>query len=696
MRRLHCTLLAVFFCQPLLPAQEIDRAKFLAELTRAFEYKDDKQIDKLVRQAPDPAWRHFQDLRIDLWGGKREVQPRLELLRASWARVFEGSTALEKIDRWVDGLDAGSYDRYLKTLDNVRKAFDLYVDASKDGTARKPYETARDALLAVAKQVEATGHKIEAAETWNYVAVCLARIPDRSVNDRRDGVFALEQFLEFRRAWDFTKDTFYLNAQNIVKAEQAALEQAEKEGEKRKREGYDPESKGIDALVMPGVAEATAAFDFELLKDWEELDYSQKGGPVPAFWWVGAFGKDVHEVKLPWFRRTDLHLVRQSASKFAVTTMPGDPRRLQPIEPGSRGKPSEFFLDPDKKVPYAMFFWIGGDRERVGEAEVNLQPADTNTPIYYRSAASWRIQVGTETVTLYDDNCNGHPMDGDPFAGDFKMHTLGQEAAAPLLDSMRIGKGPRVPFSEFLHVGPSWYYVRRTGDNQFGLRPLNPEYFKTGKVRLAWSGPKPTAPEQLVIQGHGDYRTACFDVASGKEVEVPAGKWSVIWGRVVEGKGTRVQMATLYGRDNQPFIVEPGRTHVLEMGAPFKIAFVRDGSDSEVRIDATKVLLQEKSGCIFSELQGMVLQPELLAAKAEDGKGAKVIGKFGKITDGNFLNAAADKNTNIGLLLACFPMPLGGKEGDMTLVAKLPAPGMKVALSVKKHPLFGKVDSDWK
>ena len=51
---------------------------------------------------------------------------------------------------------------------------------------------------------------------------------------------------------------------------------------------------------------------------------------------------------------------------------------------------------------------------------------------------------------------------------------------------------------------------------------------KTGKVKLVWNGPKPTAPSQLVIRGSGDFQAAFFDVAGGKEVEVPAGQYRVV------------------------------------------------------------------------------------------------------------------------------------------------------------------------
>ena len=71
---------------------------------------------------------------------------------------------------------------------------------------------------------------------------------------------------------------------------------------------------------------------------------------------------------------------------------------------------------------------------------------------------------------------------------------------------------------------------------------------KGGKIKLVWNGPKPTAPVQLVVQGEGDYQTALFDVAGGKEVEVPAANYRVIWGRMMIGKGPRSQVASTSDR----------------------------------------------------------------------------------------------------------------------------------------------------
>jgi hypothetical protein len=172
----------------------------------------------------------------------------------------------------------------------------------------------------------------------------------------------------------------------------------------------------------------------------------------------------------------------------------------------------------------------------------------------------------------------------------------------------------------------------------------------------------------------------------------------VVYGRILQGKGVRTQTATIWQGSSKPFTVVPGKTAEVKMGAPFGLEFARAGSDTDVEIDGRKILLRESSGCILAEPQNMVPVPEVLAAKAADGKGAKVIGKFLKLDDAELLNkaTATKANEQLRLFVAYFPVPEDQKDGSMTMKCKLPAAGMKVGLSIKKHPLFGKVDSEFK
>ena len=697
---LHWCFAAAFAASAVLCQNPAEVAKFATDSKKLVELKDDKGLDKLVKSSPTMASAvvsYFTSLRLDMRNNKPELKPLVDAINASWKRVYDGADTLDKLERWVEGLDTQSWTQFQKAQGNVQKAYAFFLESTKDNTKREGFEKAREVLSEAARIMESTGHKADAADAWYYVSLSLQKIPERTAQDREDNIAALEQFVSLREAWSY-QDLYYVQIKNLLKASKDELEAKKKDTEKRASEGYTENAKGIDALVMPGVAEKDAPLQFAALASWEDdVDYSQRGGPVPAFWWYSAFGTDAKDAKLSWFRRQDLYFVRTAPNKFGITSLLSDASRTQPIEPSGKAKPVTFRLDAEKKVPYAMFFWTGSDREKLGEAEVNLAPSPQNTPIYYRSAASWTADIGGEQVTFYDDNASGRPMEGNPFEGDLKLGTIGfskddARSKAPLLDSMKVGKGPRVPFSEFVKVGAAWHYLHRIGDDKAGFRPLNPEYVKTGKVRLVWNGPKPTAPDQLVIGGRGDFRTANFDVAGGKEVEVPVGEYSVIYGRIYEGKGARAQMATIYGGDCKPFQVEAGKIVELRMGAPFALAFEAKVEGAKASIDGSRITVRETSGCVLAELHGWSAIPEVLAAKGEDGKGAKVVGRFVRFTDSDQLTALTSKLPDLGLIMGTMPVPQGQLD-SMVLEVALPGEGMKVGLEVKKHPLFGRLVS---
>ncbi|MFY9342906.1 MAG: hypothetical protein WAT39_10480 [Planctomycetota bacterium] len=692
------SFVCVSFLLALAPAQELSKEQFRTDFSKAVELNDEKMMDKTMKRGSTEAPKYYEETYWEKEQNKPAAAERCQAVRASWQRVFDKSDTIEQLDRWLNGAGAQGWEQLQKGRRQSTKLYSHYFDVVSKGLVKAEYEQVMQQFMDLAKNAESFGHSLEVAELWNLASVVGTKMPDKSITNRRDVVFASEQFLEARKRWNFTFDVHYIHGADFVKHEKAKIEVDEKAGDKRKDEGYDTSAKGVDSLVMPNVAEAKHALKFEALAGWDELDYGTKTGPLPAFWWMASMGKVNSNAQLSWFRKKSLYMHRTGAAKAALAFDSGDAKNAQPIDISSKGKVSSFFLDADKKMPYAMVFWTGSDREMVNAAECNLSPGDNVCNVYYRSAASWKTTIGTEVVTLYDDNASGTPGESNPFEFELKVHTLGahdtEGTPAPLLDSMRVGKGPRQPFSEFVKLATGWVHLKKHNGDELGLRPLNPEYVKTGKIKLVWSGNKPTVPVQLVVRGTGDYQAAMFDVGGGKEVEVPAAEYGVLWGRIVIGKGSRAQVATIYAGASKPFTVEAGKAFELKMGAPFALQFVRRG-DENANLDALKILLNESSGCLLADLHGISLACEVLASKDADGKSPAVAGKFVNFTDPELVNKAAGRHNNIGLLTACFPMPDGYRDGEMVLKLKLAAPGMKLALSIKKHPLFGDVKSAW-
>ncbi|MEO6596969.1 MAG: hypothetical protein ABIP94_19660, partial [Planctomycetota bacterium] len=696
MIRASLAVLSILLALSLLPAlraQEMTRDQFRTDFSKGLELGDDKLMDRAMKRSPREALSYFEELYFEKLKGDAASTKKTEALMASWQRSHTNSETMEKLQRWVEGTTTTPYEQLQKVRSSSAMLWRVYDDQVSKGLVAEEYRKLVLQFSELARSAEAVGNNIEAAQLWGLASVIGNKMPDKTLDDRREALHAIDRFLEVRKAWGYTFDVDYIKNAEFLKFETARIEEAAKAGDKRKAEGYDPNSKGLDSLIMPDAKAELHELKFETLNTWDnDLDYSPKGGLIPAYWWIASMGKEPANTRLSWFRRREIYMVRTGTTKFGMSIQVDDPKMVWEIDASNKGKPSTFWLDAEKKLPYSMFFWTGSDREMVGEAECNLAINVDLANIYYRSASSWKGSIGNEALVLYDDNANGNPGDVDSTESPFRVHTLGVHdgdgTTVPLLDSMRLGKGPRVPYSEFLHLPTGWFHMKKNNGDEVGLRPFNPEYVKTGKVKLVWGGPKPSAPVQLVMQGAGDYKTAFFDVAGGKEIEVPAATYQVIYGRVMNGKGSRMQTAVLYQGNSQPFTVEPGKLFELKMGAPFTIQFERRGDENST-VDALKILLQEASGCILTELHGMSLVPDVMSAKTEDGKGARAVAKFVRFTDPELLNKAAAKHTNLGLMCACFPMPDGYKDGEMVLKVKMPAEGMKMGLVIKKHPLFG-------
>ena len=698
MRFLTLLLVSLFGTAALLPAQELTATQFRAEFQKGIDGKDDDTIERVIKRSPSAALRYYEELYHLKQKGDPAVGVKMVALQGGWKRAFQGSETVERVDRWFSGAENAVLESLQKCRSDSVSLWRVYNDELVKKPTREGYLELIEHYNQLAKNVARIGNLVELAEVWSMACVIAGRIPERTIDDRRAALVMVEEFLRARRDWGFIDDDVFVRNSEFAKAEKVRLEDDAKKADKRKAEGFGQNAKGIDALVVPGVAEVKHALKFEALANLDELDYGPKNGPVPAFWWIVSLKKEGSVQKFDWFKRRDLYMARTGAAKFAISLVSNELKDLVEVDVSPKGKISTFFLDAEKKQPYAMAFWIGSDREYVNEAQCNLTVSAEIANIYYRSAASWKTQVGADTVVLYDDNANGAPGDGDPYAVELKSGMLGQHddkgTPVPLLDSMRVGKGPRQPYSEFVKLTTGWHYVQANADT-FGMRPLHPDYVKTGKVKLVWNGPKPIAPVQLVIRGSGDFKSAFFDVASGKEVEVPAGDYTVVFGRVVVGKGVRAQMANIYRGDSEPFGVEAGKVREIKMGAPFTLNFQRDGDDPAT-IDALKILVKDAAGCVFGDWHGTSLACEVLASKDADGKGAKVVGKFVPFVDPELVNQAANAHNNLLLLTACFPMPDGYKTGPQVLKVDLPAAGMKLQLAIKKHPWFGALHSLWK
>ena len=707
MRYIHTAVFVLYLLTAALSAQDLSREDFRKMWGQGITLEDDKLLDKAMNRGHLHAVLYFEEFCYQARNGTSDnAELNAKALMASWERCFKNKTTLEHVQGWVDLCDDATWVQLQKVRSNSSRVWSDYVKNVATGLVKKDYASCYEDFITLARAAETVGHYHEAGELWGMASVIADKMPEKTIEDREGVVFAIEQQLACRDRWGYTFDGHYIRNKEYVASERTKIAEAKKDTAKRAAEGYDANAKGVESLIMPKAEAKKFPLSFEALKDWQaDADYGPRGGPVPSYWWLDSLGEDGTSKRMSWFRSRELYLLRRGASKYAVSWLPTDDKDALAIDVSPKAKPSTFYLGPDKTLPYAMFFWIGTDAEPTGVAKCNYSATDKIANVYYRSASSWKTQIDTEPAVFYDDDASGKPGEGEPFKGEFKSHILGNAAGdgvpAPLFDSMKIGKGKRVPYSQFVKLAAGWHYMEIASGADVAVRPLNPEYVKSGMVKLNWAGAKVTAPRQLVIQGRGDYATAIFDIAGGKPVEVPAGEYSVVWGRILSGKSPRAQTAQIYPTDEtKPFLVKAGETFELDMGADssgaFLLDFQREG-DRNASVSALTINVKEKSGCKITAMHGIGIECEVVASKDASAKGAKPIGEFVPFENDMLIGEAAKQYNNLGFMTATFPMPKGYKSGEMVLTFKLPDDGMKIGLVVKKkHKFFGALETVWK
>lgn len=694
-------LIAVLCLASCAFGQSLPYAEYVEQLAEKVRFKDDKGIDRLLKNNTPHVLAevraHVRDLMKN--PDDAEVTGALDILKQSWQRVYRTDT-LDHLERWIRSLEHQDYTKYEVAVATLNRGInEFHTLKSKSSEDREKYEKLRDGFMELAEQLEYIGEKIQAATCWNLVAEVYGKMPNPTLIEKKDAVYAAQRFLDLRDAWAFDKDEHYILTANWIKHERERLEEEKAEHAKRLEEGYDEDITGIESYltVDADANEKIVPLEFRILGKPNELDVSFQGGMTPIRWpSVEVLKKGPSEIR--GFRATDLFLARPKGSRYIVTLDGTDTDFKQNkgeavIAVSKIKKPSLFHLDADKTQKYAMWFYTPGSSEVFQGMSQNFEPVHDRAVIYYKSASSWVADVDGVPITFYDDNSDGKIMTQDFVEEvDLKLRAITNtpEEHAPIAsyDGMRVGKkGKIVPFSQWVKVGDAWWHLRPQAEGQsIGLRPTNPEYFKTGKLKVAWKGFKGTKLDMLLVQGRGWFAEARFDIANGA-VEVPAGDYVVKYGRVSQGKGARLIGADVLPGKMEMVHVKPGETTTLELGAPFHLDFNREGSGRDLKVDAKTIRVVGRGGEVYRRINGATPSPSVMAAKTEDGKGAKEIARFERISDVQLFGEVT-AGTALGYELGYYPIV----KGENTFVLEMFVDeGLLIGLKEDKNKLFGKL-----
>ena len=305
-----------------------------------------------MARSQDQAIRHFTSL---CWDNRRtpkpETQSVVDTMKAAWREKLDTRT-LEEIERYVVMQNEQIRQDLYQAETTERDVWTLFDEAKKNKD-RETYHSARQGAVNLARAYDQLGHAINAAKMWSFASEITNALPKPTVDEQREAVEYVGNFLSRREQWEWTTDVYYKQNKVWHESQLKLLKASEAAAAKRKGEGYGDDVRGADAFVLPGAEEQVVDLEFAVMKK-PHVDPFVQGGTVPALWLPVRITEDKPE-KFAVFKGAELYLVRPGSAKFGVS-LGGVKEPFEPIEPSSKFKPSLFYLGQEKTKPYALWF----------------------------------------------------------------------------------------------------------------------------------------------------------------------------------------------------------------------------------------------------------------------------------------------------------------------------------------------------
>jgi hypothetical protein len=685
----------------LCTAQSMGYDELVQQIDQAVRLGDQKKIERFVDRETTQIVRWLRGAYFAARTGQPVAANKLQAVVDAWSTVFQGSTFPSVQESWIQRLDGNQIQILSRAETDLVNVYAAYANAVDKGAVTA--QTA-DSLLKLTRTFDTLGDAYSSSLAWSYLAIVWRQKPQGGPEALREGIYAAQQFLVSRESVDFTQDTFYGQWKDWIESAKQQLEAKVKENDKREEEGYSADASAIEKVLMPDAERLTFELEPVVMKQPKERDLALQAGDLPSYWPSLTLREDPVG-KLSFFTAADLWVVRAGVTKFGIARDEAEKSpeggKWQPIEaPNGIQEPSVFDL-PGSGRKYGMWFYTGSTNERYQGVQQNFAPSPDLSIIFYKSAMQWEGEVLDEEIKIWDDNSSGKLFE-DPMSAAFTSALVNpdpendQLASIPTFDAIQVGKrGEIQPLGGWIQIDKDWYRIEGSEDGtKIELRQANPEYFKTGKIKLQFGG-KDIDVEALIIEGLGDViGDARFDISSGKNVEVPAGTYRIVYGKIASGSGVNQVRAWLFPGAAETFEVAEDKSEKLRLGAPFSLDFVRGGDEEQLELSAFTFKVRGVGGEIYTNLEGAVVAPEVLTAVNDKGRGAKPIAEFRAPASPEDVNILA-KNERLGSSAAFFPYV----SGENPLTQKLSIAirkGVKVGLKDDRNKLFGKFETIWK
>ncbi|MAW59674.1 MAG: hypothetical protein CMJ94_02425 [Planctomycetes bacterium] len=664
-------ILLAFAAVVAAPQQDADAA-FLKQFDRAIELADrvnqDRAVQKYRRAAFDAYMAKAERAKWD--------DEWIQAFAASWKRVFR-SDFPEIYSKYLTDL---SPELSSKRSDAIYRLSQLYDVNRQAISSRDPADWQK-----MIEGIEAGGILLDLMEAGDkyYQGISQMFLAYAYNTAYRDGggddfqaLKATENYLKLRKELDLTNDPDFQNMEKLLGELQARLGiEVEKEEREVKESPFTIQPlEGAEWIEVPleaGSIKKPGSMQFP--SDIADLDSRHWltiaiGGEGERFPITPAYGGDDVMFAGP---GGPVQVERLRGNKFVIHA--GD----EPSEEFTlKSKPTlvEFTqkLADGAVVPRAILVAGGAEQDQFQGLQVNTGMSELGGVIFYRSVAIRTGETPFGDLVLYD-------CDSDGQFGRFPARVAGS-AAMPTdvyynrFDAMTLGKMKQaLPFSRWISDGKTWYEIEwpeHPGKAEMvRIREAGPNL---GTLQVKFKGPKGLDLVSLILRHETKKNEGLYIDVSGKSpFEVPIGRYVVVQGML---RGDDGEECIIQPPSDIPFsvIVDQGDPAVLEFGKPFTIVAEPVIEGNEVRIDPESFRVVGVAGETY--MQHLYAPFDEIEVEVKGGK--------------KFLMTQAEPEAVAGNWHAAY-FPVSES-------AELPKSGEAIVrLTVKKHPWFGKLQSEW-
>lgn len=647
----------------------------------AFHKQFDQAIKLADRVNQDRAVQKYRRAAFDSFMAKAErakwEDEWIQAFAASWKRVYRSSFP-ETYSKYLSNLEPAKSTTRAKAIARLAQLYDINRQAI---SSRNP-----DDWQKMIEGIEAGGILLELMETDDkyYQGICQMFLAYAYNTAYRDGggddfqaLKATEAFLKLREELDLTNDADFQNMEKLL------VELQERLGiEVEKKEEREVKASPFTIQPAEGAEWIEVKLEHQPIKKPGSIEFPSDIADLDTRHWLSiAIGKEGESSLItPAYGGNDVmfagpagpvQVERIRGSKFVIHA--GD-EPSEEFSLSTKPKMVEFNqrLADGAVVPRAILVAGGSEQDQFQGLTVNTGLSELGGVMFYRSVSARVGETPFGELTLYD-------CDSDGQFGRFPARVAGS-AAMPnnvyynRFDGMTLGKSKKaMPFSRWITDGKAWYEIEwpeHPGKAEsVRIRAANPNL---GTLQVKFKGPKGMRLVSMILRHETKKNEGLYIDVSGKSpFQVPLGRYTVVQGML---RGKDGQECIIQPPSDIPFsvIVDKGEPSVLEFGKPFKLVAVPVVDGDQVGIDPESLRVVGVAGETY--MQHLYAPFDEIEVDVKGGKSFTMEQAKPEQVAGNWHAAYFPVS-------GTSPLP---KSGEVSL-----------RLSVKKHPWFGKLESDW-